>query len=103
MNFHQRLEHDAQNVFLNVDFFAEVVELNGMRVKAVRGASAAYPMGVVGGSLPERSITLHLAEVDLPDGVDLHREVSFQGERWAVEGLEPQCGMVRLELARRGW
>lgn len=103
MNFGERLEHDVQNIFLNLDFFAEVVELNGVKVKAVRGASAAYPMGVTGGSLPERSVALHLAEADLPAGVDLHREVSFQGERWAVEGLEPQCGMVRLELTRRGW
>lgn len=103
MNFSDRLAHDAQNVFLNLDFFAEVVELNGVPVKAVRGASAAYPMGVLGGSLPERTVTLHIAEADVPAGVELHSEVTFQRERWAVEGFEPQCGMVKLELTRRGW
>lgn len=103
MNFRERLDNDVQGIFLNLDFFAELIELNGVKVKAVRGSSAAYPMGVVGGSLPERSVTLHLAEADLPAGVELHREVTFQRERWAVEGLEPQSGMVKLELVRRGW
>ena len=103
MNFRERLESDVQNIFLNQDFFAEVMELNGVKVKAVRDSSAAYPMGVVGGSLPERSVTLYLAEASVPSGVELHREVTFQRERWAVEGLEPQGGMVKLELVRRGW
>ena len=103
MSFREHLDADVQDIFLNLDFFAELIELNGVKVKAVRGSSASYPLGMAGGSLPERSVTLYLAEADVPNGVDLHREVTFQRERWAVEGFEPQEGMVKLELVRRGW
>lgn len=103
MNFTERLEADVQDVFLNLDFFAQLIELNGVKVKAVRGSSAEYPLGIAGGSLPERSVVLYVAEADMPEGVDLHREVTFQCERWAVEGFTPQDGLVKLELMRRGW
>lgn len=108
MTFQERLAADVDAVFLDTSRFGETVTLNGSSLAAIVSGGAEYAEGRLEGTLSQRSLTLYLAERDLPEGVDIGREVTLEmrgrdGEPWSVLGLSPQQGVVRLELARRGW
>lgn len=102
MTFKKTLAFDSENVFLNPDEFGEEIELDGVKMTAVVSSLVNYSEGELEGSLSGKTVTLYLAEKDSPEGITLGREITFNKERWAVVGIYPQFGMMKLELSRRG-
>ena len=78
------------------------IELDGVKMTAVVSSLVNYSEGELEGTLSGKTATLYLAEKDSPEGITLGREITFNKERWAVVGIYPQFGMMKLELSRRG-
>lgn len=111
MTFKEALSWDTEHAFLNPDEFGEEVELNGIRMTAVRYDGAQYEYGsmrqelpALQPELPERSIVLYVRTDMLDSDVVQGGTVTFDGELCQVESRHDGLGcMTKLVLGRRGY
>jgi len=111
MTFKEALSWDTEHAFLNLDEFGEEIELNGIRMTAVRHDGAQYEYGsmrqelpTLQPELPERSIVLYVRTDMLDSDVVQGGSVTFDGELCQVESRHDGLGcMTKLVLGRRGY
>ena len=111
MTFKEALSWDTEHAFLNLDEFGEEIELNGIRMTAVRHDGAQYEYGSMSQQLPalqpelpERSIVLYVRTDMLDSDVVQGGTVTFDGELCQVESRHDGLGcMTKLALGRRGY
>ena len=111
MTFKDALSWDTEHAFLNLDEFGEEIELNGIRMTAVRYDGAQYEYGSMrqelpplNPELPERSIVLYVRTDMLDSDVVQGGSVTFDGELCQVESRHDGLGcMTKLVLGRRGY
>jgi hypothetical protein len=111
MTFKDALSWDTEHAFLNLEEFGEEVEINGIRMTAVRYDGAQYEYGSMrqelpplNPELPERSIVLYVRTDMLDSDVVQGGSVTFDGELCQVESRHDGLGcMTKLVLGRRGY
>ena len=104
MTFKEALAFDSENVFLNTEEFGEEIELDGVKMIAVRGEEANFEASTLYPELPERPIVLHVSTGMLLPEIAMGASVTLNGELCQVVSRHDGLGnMTRLELIRRGY
>ncbi|WP_077073639.1 hypothetical protein [Mailhella massiliensis] len=104
MNFKDALAFDSEHVFLNLEEFGEEVELDGVKLIAVRGEEENFEASTLYPELPERPIVLHVSTDMLLPEIAMGASVTLNGELCQVVSRHDGLGsMTRLELVRRGY
>ena len=107
MNFKEQLEKDLEDVFFNLDEFAEIVNLNGVEVKGIFQSVKYEPFSI---NKNDSSILgISNSYCKLYYKVDATAEVFFvsqqitvNGEYYTVEYIEKEQGMHILTLNKLG-
>lgn len=111
MTFKEALSWDTEHAFLNLSEFGEEIELNGIRMTAVRYDGAEYEYGSMSQKLPalqpelpERSIVLYVRTDMLDADTVQNGTVAFDGSLCDVLSRHDGLGcMTKLTLGRRGF
>ena len=104
MTFKEALAFDSEHVFLNPEDFGEEIELDGVKMIAVRGEEANFEASTLYPELPERPILLHVSTDMLLPEIAMGASVTLNGELCQVVSRHDGLGnMTRLELIRRGY
>ena len=102
--FKDVLNHDVAAVFLNEDEFADVVNIDGEEILAVRSERSALDAGRYAPEIPGRVIVLHIRTDQIPSDIDMGGSVMLDGELCTVASRrDVQGGITRLELERNGY
>ncbi len=111
--FQQQLAADADEVFLNLEEFAETVAIAGRELPAVVDEESAYDMRGVSGQrrtpgmapeIPSRGIKVWVKTDGLPAEADANGTVEFRGQHCFIVTREDSFGGVTLlTLARNGF
>lgn len=107
MNFKEQLEKDLEDVFFNLDEFAEIVNLNGVEVKGIFQSVKYEPfsinkndssiLGISGSYCKLYYKTDATAEVFF-----VSQQIIVNGEYYTVEYIEKEQGMSILTLNKLG-
>ena len=107
MNFKEQLEKDLEDVFFNLDEFAEIVNLNGVEVKGIFQSVKYEPFSVNKNDSSVLGISNSYCKLYYK--VDATAEVFFvsqqitvNGEYYTVEYIEKEQGMNILTLNKLG-
>lgn len=104
MSFKETLVFEAEKVFLNPEEFGEEVELDGVKLIAVRGEEANFEASTLYPELPERPIVLHVSTDKILPELAMGASVTLNGELCQVVSRHDGLGnMTKLELVRRGY
>lgn len=104
MTFKDALAFDSEHVFLNPEEFGEEVELDGVKLIAVRGEEENFEASTLYPELPERPIVLHVSTDGINPEMTMGASVTLNGELCQVVSRHDGLGnMTRLELVRRGY
>ncbi len=107
MNFKQQLEKDLENVFFNLDEFAEMVNLNGVDIKGILQPVRYEPFSmnkndssILGIS---NSYTKLYYKADATAEVFfISQQITVNGEYYTVEYIEKEQGLSVLTLNKLG-
>lgn len=107
MNFKEQLEKDLEDVFFNLDEFAEIVNLNGVEVKGIFQSVKYEPfsinkndssiLGISGSYCKLYYKTDATAEVFF-----ISQQITVNGEYYTVEYVEKEQGVSILTLNKLG-
>lgn len=107
MNFKEQVERDLEDVFFNLDEFAEIVNLNGVEVKGIFQSVKYEPfsvnkndssiLGISGSYCKLYYKTDATAEVFF-----VSQQIIVNGEYYTVEYIEKEQGMSILTLNKLG-
>ena len=102
--FRDEVMDDVRAVFMNLDEFGELIEIDGKKVLAVRTEDEKFEVASLEPELPQRVIVLYAETSDLLPEMTMGASVTLNGELCLVVSREDDLGgMSRLELTRRGY
>lgn len=103
---------DIAESFLNLEEFGRMVELNGSFIVGMTREESAvdsnvsneYSREVIDPALPSRTLVLHAATADIPDEVQMGRDVVVDGFEYGVLfRSDPVLPLTKLILERQGY
>ena len=102
MSFREQVEADIGNVFLNLDGFAEMHNLDGTELPAVVSTSKTRPKsGSVGRNydgLHGDFATVNIRKADFPRIPKQGENIRLDGKRYTVEECRDNMGMLHMVL-----
>lgn len=107
MNFKEQLEKDLEDVFFNLDEFAEIVNLNGVEVKGIFQSVKYEPFSVNKNDsailgISNSYIKLYYKADDTAEVFFVSQQIMVNGEYYTVEYVEKEQGMSILTLNKLG-
>lgn len=107
MNFKEQLEKDLESVFLNLDEFAEIVNLNGVEIKGVFQPVKYEPFSINKNDSSILGISnsyskLYYKADATAEVFFVSQQITVNGEYYTVEYVEKEQGMNILTLNKLG-
>lgn len=107
MNFKEQLERDLENVFFNLDEFAEIVNLNGVKVKGIFQSVKYEPFSINKNDssilgMSSSYCKLYYKADDTAEVFFVSQQIMVNGEYYTVEYIEKEQGMNILTLNKLG-
>lgn len=107
MNFKEQLEKDLEDVFFNLDEFAEIVNLNGVEVKGIFQSVKYEPFSVNKNDSSVLGISnsyckLYYKSDATAEVFFVSQQIMVNGEYYTVEYIEKEQGMSILTLNKLG-
>lgn len=107
MNFKEQLEKDLEDVFFNLDEFAEIVNLNGVEVKGIFQSVKYEPFSVNKNDSSVLGISnsyykLYYKSDATAEVFFVSQQITVNGEYYTVEYIEKEQGMHILTLNKLG-
>lgn len=107
MNFKEQLEKDLEDVFFNLDEFAEIVNLNGVEVKGIFQSVKYEPFSVNKNDSSVLGISnsyckLYYKSDATAEVFFVSQQIMVNGEYYTVEYVEKEQGMNILTLNKLG-
>lgn len=104
MNFKQQLEKDLENVFFNLDEFAEMVNLNGVDIKGILQPVRYEPFSINKNDSSILGISnsyckLYYKTAATVEVFFVSQQIIINGEYYTVEYIEKEQGMNILTLS----
>lgn len=104
MNFKEQLEKDLENVFFNLDEFAEIVNLNGVEVKGIFQSVKYEPFSVNKNDSSILGISnsyskLYYKADATAEVFFVSQQITVNGEYYTVEYIEKEQGVNILILS----
>ena len=105
MNFKEQLEKDLEDVFFNLDEFAEIVNLNGVEVKGIFQSVKYEPFSVNKNDSSVLGISnsyckLYYKADATAEVFFVSQQITVNGEYYTVEYIEKEQGVNILTLSR---
>ena len=107
MNLKEQLEKDLENVFFNLDEFAEIVNLNGIEIKGIFQPIKYEPFSVNKNDSSILGISnsyykLYYKADATAEVFFVSQQIIINGEYYTVEYIEKEQGMNILTLNKLG-
>lgn len=107
MNFKEQLNKDLNDVFLNLDEFAETVNLNGVEIKAILETVKYEPFSVNNNDssilgLSNSYVKLYYKADATAEIFFVSQQITVNEEYYTVEYIEKEQGMNILTLNKLG-
>lgn len=107
MNFKEQLNKDLDNIFLNIDEFAERVNLNGVEIKAILETVKYEPFSVNNNDssilgLSNSYVKLYYKADATAEIFFVSQQITVNEEYYTVEYIEKEQGMNILTLNKLG-
>lgn len=107
MNFKEQLNKDLDDVFLNLDEFAERVNLNGVEIKAILETVKYEPFSVNNNDssilgLSNSYVKLYYKADATAEIFFVSQQITVNEEYYTVEYIEKEQGMNILTLNKLG-
>lgn len=104
MNFKEQLEKDLEDVFFNLDEFAEIVNLNGVEVKGIFQSVKYEPFSVNKNDssilgISNSYIKLYYKADATAEVFFASQQITVNGEYYTVEYVEKEQGLNILTLS----
>ena len=104
MNFKEQVERDLENVFFNLDEFAEIVNLNGVEVKGIFQSVKYEPFSVNKNDssilgISNSYIKLYYKADATAEVFFVSQQIMVNGEYFTVEYIEKEQGVNILTLS----
>ena len=104
MNFKQQLEKDLEDIFFNLDEFAEIVNLNGVEVKGIFQSVKYEPFSVNKNDssilgISNSYIKLYYKADATAEVFFVSQQIIINGEYYTVEYVEKEQGLNILTLS----
>lgn len=104
MNFKKQLEKDLEDVFFNLDEFAEIVNLNGVEVKGIFQSVKYEPFSVNKNDssilgISNSYIKLYYKADATAEVFFVSQQIIINGEYYTVEYVEKEQGLNILTLS----
>lgn len=104
MNFKQQLEKDLENVFFNLDEFAEMVNLNGVDIKGILQPVRYEPFSINKNDsfilgISSSYCKLYYKSNATAEVFFVSQQITVNGEYYTVEYIEKEQGMSILTLS----
>lgn len=107
MNFKEQLEKDLEDVFFNLDEFAEIVNLNGIEIKGIFQPIKYEPFSINKNDSSILGISnsyskLYYKADATAEVFFVSQQITVNGEYYTVEYVEKEQGMNILTLNKLG-
>lgn len=107
MNFKEQLEKDLEDVFFNLDEFAEIVNLNGVEVKGIFQSVKYEPFSINKNDSSILGISnsyskLYYKADATAEVFFVSQQITVNGEYYTVEYVEKEQGVNILTLNKLG-
>lgn len=107
MNFKEQLEKDLEDVFFNLDEFAEIVNLNGIEIKGIFQPIKYEPFSINKNDSSILGISnsyskLYYKADATAEVFFVSQQIIVNGEYYTVEYIEKEQGMNILTLSSTG-
>lgn len=107
MNFKEQLEKDLEDVFFNLDEFAEIVNLNGVEVKGIFQSVKYEPFSINKNDSSILGISnsyskLYYKADATAEVFFVSQQITVNGEYYTVEYIEKEQGVNILTLNKLG-
>lgn len=107
MNFKEQLEKDLEDVFFNLDEFAEIVNLNGVEVKGIFQSVKYEPFSINKNDSSILGISnsyckLYYKSDATAEVFFISQQIMVNGEYYTVEYIEKEQGVNILTLNKLG-
>lgn len=107
MNFKEQLEKDLEDVFFNLDEFAEIVNLNGVEVKGIFQSVKYEPFSINKNDSSILGISnsyskLYYKTDATAEVFFVSQQITVNGEYYTVEYVEKEQGVSILTLNKLG-
>lgn len=104
MNFKEQVERDLEDVFFNLDEFAEIVNLNGVEVKGIFQSVKYEPFSVNKNDssilgISNSYIKLYYKADATAEVFFVSQQIMVNGEYYTVEYIEKEQGLNILTLS----
>lgn len=112
MSLMDTYREDIAETFLNLEEMGRMVDVNGVSIPAMTREESAvdsnvsneYSREVIDPALPSRTLVLHAATADIPDEVQMGRDVFVDGFEYGVLfRSDPHLPLTKLILERQGY
>lgn len=105
MNFKEQVERDLEDVFFNLDEFAEIVNLNGVEVKGIFQSVKYEPFSINKNDSAILGISnsyckLYYKADATAEVFFISQQIMVNGEYYTVEYIEKEQGVNILTLSR---
>lgn len=107
MNFKEQLERDLEDVFFNLDEFAEIVNLNGIEIKGIFQPIKYEPFSINKNDSSILGISssyckLYYKTDATAEVFFVSQQIMVNGEYYTIEYIEKEQGMNILTLSSTG-
>lgn len=107
MNFKEQLEKDLEDVFFNLDEFAEIVNLNGIEIKGIFQPIKYEPFSINKNDSSILGISnsyskLYYKADATAEVFFVSQQITVNGEYYTVEYIEKEQGVNILTLNKLG-
>ena len=104
MNFKEQVEKDLEDVFFNLDEFAEIVNLNGVEVKGIFQSVKYEPFSINKNDssilgISNSYIKLYYKADATAEVFFVSQQITVNGEYYTVEYIEKEQGVNVLTLS----
>lgn len=104
MNFKEQFEKDLENVFFNLDEFAEIVNLNGVDIKGIFQSVKYEPFSINKNDSSILGISnsytkLYYKSDATAEVFFISQQITVNGEYYTVEYIEKEQGVNILTLS----
>lgn len=104
MSFKEQLEKDLENVFFNLDEFAEIINLNGVSVKGILQSVKYEPFSINKNDSSILGISssyckLYYKTDATAEVFFMSQQIMVNGEYYTIEYIEKEQGMSVLILS----
>lgn len=107
MNFKEQFEKDLENVFFNLDEFAEIVNLNGVEIKGIFQSVKYEPFSINKNDSSILGISSSYCKLYYKSNATaevffVSQQITVNGEYYTVEYIEKEQGLSILTLNKLG-